>query len=267
MNVQGFYKDLFERVLGLDVLGLESTLPVLVKLVETRTLDTFSNYLPGLYRYYLTIDQKDDMIANPNHTLGNEYYIEDPTLVKWGVKILGIEKIDYNSWAGAADGATVDPYDPNSSSYYSSIVASRNNITLDAVLMGSEYTYNRTLTDFAFPWKRYHELRSSGVGTALVYLRNYAFMSTAEIVFKCSYPNLHCVPEEYKEHLMKLASLDVKQYLWHSLRYIEDIVTPSGNLQLRFDWSNAESEREEYLKELRLKSFPDRQFASYYHLV
>ena len=43
MDVNNFYKEVFEDTLGLDVLGLESTYQNLVKLVETKTLITFSN--------------------------------------------------------------------------------------------------------------------------------------------------------------------------------------------------------------------------------
>ena len=37
MDVQVFYKELFEQTLGLDVLGIESQFPDLVKLVESKT--------------------------------------------------------------------------------------------------------------------------------------------------------------------------------------------------------------------------------------
>ena len=43
MDVQNFYKELFVDTLGLDVLGLEKQFPALVKLVETKSIVTFSN--------------------------------------------------------------------------------------------------------------------------------------------------------------------------------------------------------------------------------
>ena len=55
MDVNNFYKEVFEETLGLDVLGLESTYHQLVKLVETKTLVTFSNYIPALYKFRLDI--------------------------------------------------------------------------------------------------------------------------------------------------------------------------------------------------------------------
>lgn len=257
MDVQNFYKELFVDTLGLDVLGLEKQFPALVKLVETKTIVTFSNYIPALYRMYLDLTDKTNIIRNDQHTLGVEYYLSDPVLEKFNLPILGVEKIDYNNVG------QVDPYDPNSTAYYSSIIASRNNITLESVLMGSEYTYNRTLTDFAFPWKRYHEYRGGNV----LYLRNYAFGGTAEITIKTRFPNLVSIPEEYREIFITLAKYDVRIFLWNWLKYMMDIVTPSGNLDLRFDWSDQEREREDYIKDLRNKTLPDRVFSRYFTIV
>lgn len=257
MDVHNFYTELFESVLGLDVLGLESQYQSIVKLIETKTLVTFGNYIPALYRMYLDLTDEANIIRKDNHTLGVEYYLSDPVLEKFRLPILGVEKIDYNNVGN------VDPYDPQSSAYYSSIIASRNNITLESVLMGAEYTYNRTLTDIAFPWKRYHEYRGGNV----LYLQNYTFGGTAEITVKTTYPNITSIPEEYREVFITLAKHDARMYLWHHLRYLEDIVTPSGNLSLRFDWSNAEQEREDYLRELRNKSLPDRVFSRYFTIV
>jgi hypothetical protein len=129
--------------------------------------------------------------------------------------------------------------------------------------MGAEYTYNRTLTDFAFPWKRYHEYRGGNV----LYLRNYAFGGTAEVTIKTRYPNIASIPEEYREIFLQLAEYDCKILLWHNLRYLEDIVTPAGNLQLRFDWSSADQERSDYLKDLRNRTLADRVVNRYFRLV
>lgn len=257
MDVQRFYHELFDSTLGLDVLGLENEYQTLVKLIESKTLLTFSSYIPAKYVMILDLTDRSNIIRDDDHILGVEYYLHDPILEKYNLPILDVDKIDYHNLG------TVDPYDPNSSSYYSSIIASRNNVTLESVLFGAEYTYNRTLTDFAFPWKRYHEYRGGNV----LFLQNYAFEGQAEITVKTQYPNLTAIPEEYREVFMSLAKFDVRIFLWNNLRYLEDIVTPTGNLQLRFDWSSAEQDRDEYLRDLRTRSFPDRIGRSYFSLV
>lgn len=258
MDVQVFYKELFEQTLGLDVLGIESQFPELVKLVESKTLLTFCNYLNVKYLMYLDLTDEKNIIRKDHHTLGVEYWLHDPILEKFHLPILGVESIEYNSVG------SYDPYDPDSTAYYSSVIASRNNLSLEQLLIGSEYTYNRTLTDFALPWKRYFELRGSNV----LYLRNYAFQGQVEITVRTRYPNLVSIPEEYRFDFITLAKYDVKIYLWNQLKYMQDIVTPSGNLNLQInDWEGAEREREDYLKELRQRAFPDRFVTKYFTIA
>lgn len=257
MDVRQFYQELFEYTLGLDVLGLESQFPDLVKLVNKKTLLTFGTMVPIKYLHYLDLTDESRIVRKDHHTYGVEYYIQDDVLEKFHLPILGVEKIEYNN-AG-----NVDPYDPNSTAYYSSVIASRQNLTLESVLFGSEYTYNRVLTDSAMPFKRYHELR----GQNILYLRNYAIQGTVEVVIKTRWPNLVSIPEEYHEAFMKLAQLDVKIFLWGQLRYLPTIPTPVGTLELRVDWENAETERLDYLKELKRMSFPDRVGPQYFQLL
>ena len=258
MDVGRLYKELFEDTLGLDVLGLESQFPELVKLVETKTITTFGQYLPVKYKMYMDLTDEKNIIRKDHQTLGVEYYLSDPVLEKYRLPILDVIQIDYNNLSD------VDPYDPESAAYYSSVIASRNNLTLEGVLMGAEYTYNRTLTDFAMPWKRYHELRGSNV----LYLRNYTFNGTVEITIKTRFPNIVSIPEEYRNIFIDLAKYDIKIKLWNELKYLESVVTPAGNIDLKInDWESAERDREDYLKELRTRTFPDRVMDHYFRLV
>ena len=157
----------------------------------------------------------------------------------------------------------MNPYDPHNTAYYNSVITSRQNLTLESVLFGSLYTENRTLTDSAMPFKRYHELR----GPRVLYLKNYAIQGTVEVTLKTRWPNVVSIPEEYRADFIKLAKLDIEIAAWNSLRYLEDIVTSSGNLSLRFNWEGAEQEREDFLKELRNRSFPDRAGPMYFQIL
>lgn len=258
MNVNNFYKEVFEDILGLDVLGLESRFPELVKLVNRRTLVTFSNLIPCKYITYLDLSDNRNMIKEDKLRQGTEWYIDDPTLDKFNLPILSIDSINYNNISG------VDPYNPDASAYYSAVIASRQNITLESVLMGSEYTYNRTLVDSAIPYKRYHELR----GGRVLYLQNYAFNGTIEITINTRYPNIVSIPEEYREIFIELACYDIKTKLYNELKFLEDVVTPSGNLNLKIsDWEGAYKEREDYLRDLRNRSLPDRVGRHYFQIL
>lgn len=257
MNVNNFYQGLFEDTLGLDIYGLENRYTELVKLIDRRTLQTFGNLIPAYYLTYLDLSDQSHIVKKEHHTEGVEYYIDDPVLDKFRLPILGIDSINYNNVGN------VDPYDPDSTAFYSSVLASRNNVTLESVLMGSEYTYSRTLIDTGMPYKRYNEFR----GGRILYLRNWGYNGSIEIKIKTKWPNIVSIPEEYFEIFTTLAKYDVQIKLWNELKYLEDVTTPNGNLQLRFDWSGAERDREDYLKELRLKSLPDRVGPVYFHIL
>lgn len=257
MNTNQFYRELFEQNLGLDSLGLEDRCSELVKIVDSTTLLAFGNLIPIKYLHYLDLTDTSKIVKKEQHTLGVEYYIDDPVLDKFHLPILGIEKIEYNNVGD------VDPYDPDSTAYYNSVITSRQNLTLESVLFGSEYSYNRVLTDAAMPFKRYHELR----GQRVLYLKNYAIQGTVEVTLKTRWPNVVSIPEEYHEDFLRLATLDCKIKLWNDLAYLANIVTSEGNLELNFDWSNAEQERSDFLRELRTRSFPDRTGPMYFQIL
>lgn len=257
MDVSLFYRDIFEYTLGLDVLGLEAQYRELVKLVDQKTLLAFSDKVPAYYLTYLDLSDESHIVKKEHHTKGVEYWIDDPVLDKFRLPILGIEDVHYNN-VGA-----VDPYDPDSTAYYNSILASRNNITLESVMFGSEYTRSSTTIDSALPYKRYKEFR----GGRIMYLENWGYSGGVEIKLKTRWPNIVSIPEEYRETFTTLAKYDIQIKLWNELKYMEDVVTPQGNLQLRVDWSNAEKDREDFLKELKLKSMPDRIGSSYFYIL
>lgn len=257
MDVSLFYKDLFEYTLGLDVLGLECRYRDLVKIVDQKTLLAFGNQVPAYFLTYLDLSDESRMIKKELNSEGAEYVIDDPILDKFNLPILGIENVSYSNLG------TVDPYDPESGAYYNSILVSRNNLTLESVLFGSEYTYDRTLIDTSIPYKRYKELR----GDRVLYLRNWGFNSAVVIKIKTKWPNVVSIPEEYREAFTTLAKYDMQVKLWNELKYMEDVITPTGNLQLKVDWSSAEKDREEFLERLRQKSLPDRIGPTYFKIL
>ena len=75
MDVNNFYKEVFERTLGLDVLGLENTYQELVRLVESKTLITFSQYIPALYKFKLDISNPMNVVPDEVGTYGVEFYM------------------------------------------------------------------------------------------------------------------------------------------------------------------------------------------------
>ena len=224
MNTNQFYRELFEQNLGLDSLGLEDRCSELVKIVDSTTLLAFGNLIPIKYLHYLDLTDTSKIVKKEQHTLGVEYYIDDPVLDKFHLPILGIEKIEYNNVGD------VDPYDPDSTAYYNSVITSRQNLTLESVLFGSEYSFNRVLTDAAMPFKRHHELR----GQRVLYLKNYAIQGTVEVTLKTRWPNVVSIPEEYHEDFLHLATLDCKIKLWNDLAYFGEYCHFRGKFGAKF---------------------------------
>lgn len=257
MDVNSFFHELFIDSLGLDVLGMEDRFPELIRLVDRRTLPAFSNMIGAKYITYLDLADRASIIRKDYHTEGIEYQLGDPMIDKFHLPILSVEDVKYNNVSG------IDPNDPNSTSYYNQIITSRQNMTIENVLFGSEYTYNTTVIDNATPFKPYKEYR----GGKVLYLLNWGYQGVVQVIIKTKWPNIVSIPEEYHEWFRQLAEYDIKIKLWNELRYIEDVVTPKGNLQLRFDWSSAAEQRDEFLEKFRIKSHPDRVGARYFQLL
>lgn len=255
MDVNSFYKEIFEYNLGLDVMGLEGRFKELVELINDKTLVTFGNYIPCIYTTVLDLDDKNAFIREEWGKIGREYYVSDATMDKFNLKIMDLLRCDFTSGS---------QFDPESEYYYSSVITSRQNIDVMSLLMGAESTYTRTLADSAIPYKRYEEYR----GNRVVYLKNYPTSGKLEITFRVQYPNIVSIPEGYREVFIQLATYDVKIKLYNELKYIEDVVTPAGNLNLRVsDWESADRDRQDYLRDLRSKSFPDRIRDNYFVLL
>lgn len=258
MDVNSFYREVFEDILGLDVLGLESQYPQLVKLINRRTIKTFSNYIPCKYMMYLDLSDRTKIVPSSSDYVGVEYYLQDDSLNKFHLPIKELLSVNYMSTSN------VDPYDPQMGSYFSWVNMSRQNLTFDDILMGSEYTYNRSLTDSAIPFKPYHELR----GSHILYMKNYFYDGTVGILIRTDFPNIVSIPDEYREWFIRLSVYDIKIRLYNELKYLEDIVTPSGNLNLRVsDWDSAYKEREDFLMDLKKASFPDRVADKFFAIV
>jgi len=188
--------------------------------------------------------------------MGREYYLKDYTLEKFNLPILEIMGVDLT--------ITTDDSATERDAYYSTLIPDSRAIDLETMLLGAENTYLETLTRASIPFKRRHQLR----GAQNLYLQIYPTMGIVEVVIKTSFPNLSSIPEEFKETLMDLAKLDVKIKLYNELKYLEDVVTPSGNLNLKIsDWDSAERDRTDFIKDLRIRSFPDRIGSGYFTIV
>ena len=258
MNVNQFLHELFEYDLGLDAMGLSNQYRELVKLIDTKTLTTWSNYVPARLITYIDLRTNKNLVKKDFREAAAEYYIDEPLLDQFKLSILGLGRLE------PVGTGSVDPYDPESSAYYSSIIASRQMMTLEDVLMSSEATRSRSLINTAYPWQMEKEL----VGPRTVRFKNVTDTTGYTLELFVPWPNVASINDEYAESFRTLCKLDIKTWLWTQIRYVEQVVTPSGNLDLRVsDWESAERDRDEFLRTLKNQSLADRVGSSYFHVL
>jgi len=250
MNVNKFYKELFEDVLGLNVLGLEYFYPVLIELVSRRSLSTFSDLIFHRYEYYFDVEGSH-LIEEDGYQEGREYFIRDSFLDRFNLQVLGLEK--------------VKPMilDADSDDLYFMGLASAPLSTMD-LLLGSEANYQKNLTFGAMG--KVTNFSLTGPRSFRCY--NQGFVNRMRATLLIRYPNIASIPEDYKENFLKLAMLDVKNKLWNELKFMEDLATPGGSVNLKIsDYESALNERDDYVKELRELTFPDRVGGSYFTVL
>lgn len=250
MDINDFYKTLFEDTLGLDILGLESQFKKLVELVNRRTLKTFSEYIPCYFHTIMNPWDPRGIVSRDTSHYGIECIIRDPTLLKFNLPILDIVECNYPS-------TNIDTFRGN-------IFQLTNDYSIDGILLGAEQTYMTTILDNAIPFKPYWEYR----GNDLVYFSNLPDKCDIELVIKTVYPNVVSIPEAYRESFLQLATFDIKIKLWNELKYIEDIATPVGNLNLKIsDWESASRDRLDWLNQFKIDSMPDRVGSAYFTIL
>lgn len=84
-------------------------------------------------------------------------------------------------------------------------------------------------------------------------LKIYNAYSSTKIVIELGFEHdktMASIPDTCRESFMKLALLDVKSNLYPTLKQYTEINTAIGNINLKIDdWANAESERNDLIKE------------------
>lgn len=245
MNTNLFIKDLFEDTLGLDVLGLEFMYPELIKMINKQSLKTFSANVSCAYDVLLDLGDTTKIRASRSFGLQDEidYELTDPILQIFNLPILDILTVKAEYQASIYNGY------------------SGGNMGVFDILLGSEQTTTKTLASSALPFKKYFTMKSDKILT----LRGYPKTGKCYVKIRTRFPSMQALPEFYAEEFKTLCKYDIKIKLWNQLKFIEDIVTPNGNLNLKIsDWESAERDRVDYLKDLKIRAFPDMVGTFYY---
>lgn len=233
MNINDIMEEIIEFRLGLDMLHLEDYHEKIKRLLEKKTLTTFSQYVP----YTLEDSFNVSPTKNPNAPSlydGYEntddgftrYYISHPLVDNNKMDILGIAKITAGGSALNGINATASPI-----------------FDLEGML---EHSLRSSIqSKMGFKYRRWDFDPPN-----IIKLRGYGECDIV-IKLKLSYPSFSSIPMGFQELFYKLAVLDVKIFLYNKLKYINNLETPLGSIDLMIsDWEGAEEERSDFLEEL-----------------
>lgn len=211
--------------LGIYAIALPFDNPneVLMDVIRTKTLKTFSIFLPHIQKIRLSANDMEEVMRGNNF---REYLLPD---VFGGMKLLGVNSVTYN----------VDNY--YGSGYYSTIPridVNVSNITLATASANLNRAVAQPMTfDFRHP------------RTLIVYDNYYSDAFVIELKLEHS-KNLVTIPPMAEDSFLELAILDIKKFLYASLKHYNDLSSAYGNISLKIDdWANAESDRKQLLEE------------------
>jgi hypothetical protein len=250
------YNEIFENKLGLDVMGLEHLYPELILRIKETTFPTFSSFIPCIYPYLF--DTRDK-----NVTIGREFMsniiqirIVDDAIKQMNLSILGCKNIKPVTIKENA-------YDNKFSSRTSALLMASNYNVYD-ILVGSSMQATNSEVRQMLGAATTVQLK----GSDILEIKNpyTGQLQVAELLI--SHPTINSIPDSFREEFIRLATYDVQIYLHSTLKYMEDVVTPAGNINLRIgEYENATREREDYLKEFRSRSFADRVINNYFTVI
>lgn len=249
------YIELFEDEMGLDTMGLTNLYPDLVEVIQKRTLPVFSEMFPCVYPYLLDPSDKSKRIADEYGGNVNEYRIEDPVLESYVLKVISYQKL-YPAYKK-------DPYAHGYNNMYIGGMGDTG-MNYDDILLGTVISSTRSTIRQAVGMNPTCKLKGSNV----LAIKNFADFAPYIVELIVTYPNINSIAETYKRFFMNLAKYDVGIYLYQKMKYVEDVVTPAGNLNLKIsDWESFPREKEDYIKELLTLSFPDRVMDNYFMAI
>lgn len=220
------------------------------------TMVSFSRYYP--HKFPLVInDETCDKYWGNKHDHGGKthdntlwYVIKDEVLD--GVKLLGIQDIDWMDWttnnaslASSLGGGMYLPSMACPEATLSSILALQANADISSL-------YNRGVyIDFEYP----NRFAIKGLGNT-----NYDLNSFV-IILLVQHSNLSTISPTKMETFEALAQADVANFLWKNLRYYDNLETVYVNIDLKLselqDEGNKRDQLIEYLRESSVSTSND----------
>jgi len=214
--------------LGIYGLSLPFEKPddTLFNVIKLKTLTTYSVFFP--YTLKMNLDIRTLTCLNSNYS-ESSYVIPD---------LFGDKKIIMIK--------NVNPKNKSFSNGYTSPIFDGEISTYESLMMGQA---SADLMSLAAPPMTFKFQEPN-----ILVLYNYATMY-GEIdveVGLAHAPNLATIPSTQWESFYELALIDVKRFLYNTLKHYNEIQTAYGTIQLKIDdWSNSESDRKEMIEKYR----------------
>lgn len=203
---------------------LEDVNGALMNTVKLRSLRTFSQYYPYVMRQDVDITKWTRI---KDHYSESIYEIPE---VMAGLRIMEIRKVDQQN--RLIGGGTFSPLMDPSIDMYNDLMMSN----VGAHLMSS------AAPPFTFKY----------VQPNLLYLYNASTMST-QMTIEFAYEhaeNFTTIPYTAWDSFYELALLDVKSFLYNSMKHYQDLQTAYGTISLKIeDWASAAQDRKDLLSQ------------------
>lgn len=193
--------------------------------LELKTIPTFSQFQP----YYIPIKMDLDKSIEVEKNL--QYCIYELPNMGENCEILFVKKLeeDLDSFAHG----------------YLDTGALMGELSWEDMMMGQA---NSNLASIAMPAVTFEYIAPNKIK-----IFNDSFMYSRKIRLEVAVQhsnNLSTISKTAEYSFTKLATLDIKMMLYNNLKHYNDLQTAYGNINLKIDdWSNAESERVELLRE------------------
>ena len=225
-----------KRRLGVRVLKLSLTDEELLDIITGETLDTFSIYVPYVFKDFIT---KKDRVPGTV----NSYFLDDCLKRHHDVQCIGIYDVNLGDGTSLREAAMLGIYEgssvpvPRHSQYLGGF--SLENAMLSGALadITSAFEFAREVFFFEAPNR--------------ITITRHEVDDIAQVTFQAKHPkDLSTIAITYEEEFFKLAMLNIKIALYNEMKYYNEMDTTFGGARLMIDeWSSAEENRESLLKE------------------
>ena len=224
MNMSDVITDI-KMDLGIYMIALpfENIDSMIQDVIQRKTIKTFSQYQPTYSKYQFNLNSLEKLRRTDEYTT---YLLPD---IFRNREILFVRSLSYldTSFSGA------DVY----------------GLTNKATSLASQYmlanatasVISQMVPKMTFEFRHPREIDIYNVVHSSILVFDIAF---------CHDKNLGSIPETCRESFLKLATLDVKKFLYANLKHYDQLDTAFGTISLKIDdWANADQERKDLISE------------------